>query len=69
MRVDEGTYGEDVFELGDVVDALSVELELELVGDLFHAVSPVGHGELVISEFSVRASVLNSPCENLIILD
>ena len=37
------TYHEDFFELLNVVNALSVELELEFVNDLFHAVSPVGH--------------------------
>jgi len=36
-------YQEDVFELNEVIDTLSVELELEFVDDLFETVSPVCH--------------------------
>lgn len=36
-------YHEDVIELDHVVDALCEQLAFHLVGDLVHAVSPVGH--------------------------
>ena len=39
----DGTYIENISELVNVVDSLSVELEFEFVDDLFESVSPVGH--------------------------
>ena len=36
-------YHEDVIELIHIVNALSEQLALHLIGDLVHTVSPVGH--------------------------